>query len=96
MAVFMRKIRGELRLNANVVHSPRSDKLMYTSSLPIQQIRQYGFASYLIDVVEGPVPILNILCQLFGIHNIPFGNDEVYNKASHVPNELRSFYSSEN
>jgi structural maintenance of chromosomes protein 5 len=94
MAVFMQKIRTEQRLNANVVHSPRNDKLMYSPTVPLRQIQQYGFTNYLIDVVEGPVAILNILCQLFGIHNIPFGNDEVYKRASQVPNEIRSFYSS--
>jgi hypothetical protein len=46
-------------------------------------------------MIEGPAPILNFLCQLNNMHNVPIGNDEVYKNAGQVPSEIRLFYSSE-
>lgn len=54
--------------------------------------RNYGFHSYLIDMIEGPAPILNYLCQLNHIHNIPVGNDHTYDVASSVPDHIRLFF----
>lgn len=43
-------------------------------------------------MIEGPPPILNYLCQLNHIHNIPVGNDHTYDVASSVPDDIRLFF----
>lgn len=58
--------------------------------------RRYGFHSYLIDMVEGPYPILNFLCKLYNIHNVPVGQPETSKFASQVPDDIRIFFTPSN
>jgi len=54
--------------------------------------RSMGFSSYLVDLVSGPIPIINKLCGTYQIHNIPIGKDEVGNYTSNIPKSIRLFF----
>lgn len=51
-----------------------------------------GFKSYLVDLVSGPIPIINKLCGTYQIHNIPIGGDEVSNYTSSIPKSIRLYF----
>lgn len=94
MTVLLKKLRNEMKLQVNIGFSEASNELEYEPNIPIKELRKYGFHSYLIDLIEGPMPILNMLCRLYGIHNIAVGNDQTYREAGNVPDCIRKFYSS--
>ncbi|XP_055533041.1 structural maintenance of chromosomes protein 5 [Wyeomyia smithii] len=97
MALFLHKVRKEMRLeDVNVVYSEPANSLHYQPKIPIQQIERYGFRSYLIDMVEGPYPILNFLCELYYLHKVPVGVDETSKYVSHIPDEIRLFFTPSN
>lgn len=68
------------------------DQTIYQPRIPLEQIRQYGFHAYLIDLIEGPPIILNQLCRLYNLHNIPVGNDYTYENSDKVPTDFRLFF----
>ncbi|XP_055591280.1 structural maintenance of chromosomes protein 5, partial [Uranotaenia lowii] len=97
MALFLRKVRQEMQLEGvNVVFSEAADDLHYQPKIPIQSLERYGFRSYLIDMVEGPYPVLNFLCKLYNLHNVPVGVNETSKYASQVPDEIRLFFTPTN
>ena len=83
-----------MNLQVNVGFAEATDELLYEPRVPIEQLKQYGFYGYLIDMIEGPAPILNMLCSLYGIHNIAVGDDRTFQVAGTVPDCIRKFYSS--
>lgn len=51
-----------------------------------------GFKSYLVDLISGPIPIINKLCGTYHIHNIPIGTDDVSNYTSSIPTSIRLYF----
>lgn len=97
MALFLRKVRQEMKLDGvNVVFSEPADELRFRSKIPIEHLERFGFRAYLIDMVEGPVPILNFLCKLYNLHNVPVGGSETSKFASQIPDEIRLFFTPTN
>ncbi|XP_058459192.1 structural maintenance of chromosomes protein 5 [Malaya genurostris] len=97
MALFLRKVRQEMRLDGvNVIYSEPAEELLYRSKIPIQQLARYGFHTYLIDMIEGPFPILNFLCKLYSLHNVPVGTDETSRMTSSIPDDIRLFFTPSN
>lgn len=95
MELLHRKLRGELRLNVNLIHSPAAEQLAYRAKCDIRELAQFGFYAYLIDMVDGPVPVLNALCKNNRVHTVPVGNDRTYDMADEVPPDVSLFYSCE-
>ncbi|XP_058828932.1 structural maintenance of chromosomes protein 5 [Topomyia yanbarensis] len=97
MALFLRKVRQEMRLDGvNVVFSEPAEELLYRPRIPIHQLERYGFSSYLIDMIDGPYPILNFLCKLYNLHNVPVGTNETSRLTSKIPDEIRLFFTPSN
>ena len=94
MTALLKKLRNEMKLQVNVGFSEAANELEYSPNVPIEELRKYGFHSYLIDMIEGPAPILNMLCRLYSIHNIAVGNDQTFKEAAKVPDSIRKFFSS--
>lgn len=92
--LLIKKLRNEMRLQVNVAYAEDTDTVNYA---PPRDICQYpaslGLYSYLIDMIEGPAPIINYLCKLYRIHNIVVGDDQTFTNASKIPNEFRLFFS---
>lgn len=73
--VVLHKKLNELGLRVNVLHSPAADEVDSEPPQDLRSMQQYGIHSYLLQLVEGPVPILNYLCKMYGIHKIPVGSE---------------------
>uniref|UniRef100_A0A182IWM0 Structural maintenance of chromosomes protein 5 n=1 Tax=Anopheles atroparvus TaxID=41427 RepID=A0A182IWM0_ANOAO len=97
MNLFLRKIREEMHIEGvNAMQSDPADKLNHKAKHPISSMKRFGFHSYLIDMVEGPFPILNGLCKLYGLHNIPIGGPESAKYVTSLPDEISIFFTPTN
>lgn len=94
MSILHQKLRVEQKLNVNMLYSAASNELSFRARNPISKLQRYGFHSYLIDMVEAPVPVLNALCRLYHIHQIPVGSDATYNNNDNLPDYINQFFSS--
>lgn len=91
------RLKNELCIKKKLKISIAESKASTTvcrSEQPIENLRKYGFQNYVIDQIEGPIPVLNQLCSLYRIHNVPVGNDYTYNNTNLIPNSLRLYFSS--
>lgn len=82
-----------MKLRISIAHCKASTSV-HRSDKPIENLKQYGFQNYIIDLIEGPIPVLNQLCNLYRAHNVPVGNDYTYNNTNLIPNSIRFYYSS--
>lgn len=93
MTLLHKKLRIELKLNANMLHSDPATSIKYRAPRDINQLRRYGFHSYLIDLIDAPAPILNALCRLYHIHIIPVGDEKTFEMTDDIPNDITNFFS---
>lgn len=95
MAKLIRKFRNDMNLQVNLAYSEDTEHVQFEPPCDISEYPAHlGLHSFMIDMVDGPVPIINYLCRLFSIHNIVIGDDRTFQHASQVPNECRLFFSS--
>ncbi|XP_016987937.1 structural maintenance of chromosomes protein 5 [Drosophila rhopaloa] len=80
------------KLGVNIIYCAPADKCLYSPSIPRSELRPMGFRSYLVDLVTGPIPIINKLCASYSIHNIPIGTEAVGNYTSSIPKTIRVFF----
>ncbi|KNC24700.1 hypothetical protein FF38_10971 [Lucilia cuprina] len=80
------------KLMVNVFHAPIPNESIFIPKLGIEQIRQYGFNAYLIELINGPPALLGYLCSLYNLQNIPYGANDVSNFTDQIPNEIRCYY----
>jgi len=45
--------------------------------IPKDELKDYGFDCYLIDLIQGPEPVLCALCKLNNIHSVPYAGKEI-------------------
>ncbi|CAO1435643.1 unnamed protein product [Diamesa serratosioi] len=93
MAKLIKKLRNEMGLAVNVAFVEDSNEIEFMPDYTIKDLEQYGFYSYLLDMIDGPIPILNFLCRLYGIHNIAVGDDTTYEIADRIPSHISKFFS---
>uniref|UniRef100_A0A182SRW3 Structural maintenance of chromosomes protein 5 n=1 Tax=Anopheles maculatus TaxID=74869 RepID=A0A182SRW3_9DIPT len=93
MNLFLRKTREEMRIEGvNAIQSDPASQLHFKPRHPIGSLKRFGFHTYLIDMVEAPFPILNGLCKLYGLHNIPVGGADSAKYVSSLPDEISVFF----
>uniref|UniRef100_A0A182WEM4 Structural maintenance of chromosomes protein 5 n=1 Tax=Anopheles minimus TaxID=112268 RepID=A0A182WEM4_9DIPT len=93
MNLFLRKTREEMRIEGvNAIQSDSADELHYKPRYPIGSLKRFGFHTYLIDMLEAPFPILNGLCKLYGLHNIPVGGTDSAKHMASLPDEIGVFF----
>ncbi|EDW44387.1 structural maintenance of chromosomes protein 5 [Drosophila sechellia] len=80
------------KLGVNVIYCASSDRLAHSPKIPIEDLRSFGFRSYLVDLVTGPIPLINKLCASYSIHNIPIGTEAVGNYTSSIPKAIRVYF----
>lgn len=96
MKQVIKKFRNEMGLQVNVAYSEDTDEIMYQSGKAITEYPpSLGLYSYLIDMFNGPAPIMNYLCSLYQVHQVAVGDDRTFNNAANVPAEFRIFFSTE-
>lgn len=95
MELMHRMLRREQHLNVNLIHSAPAERVTYQSQRPIAELVRFGFRAYLIDLIEGPAPLLNALCQSYQLHQVPVGDDRTFEMSDKLPAYIRRYYSSE-
>lgn len=94
MARLLKKFRDEMNLAVNVAYVEPVTQIQFEPQCDITEYPQHlGLYSYLIDMVKGPVPIMNYLCNLYRLHEIAVGDDQTFDNAGQVPDEFRLFFS---
>lgn len=84
-------LRAEQKLNVNIIHT-RPVRSLEFSSPSISQLSKFGFNHFLLELVDGPLPILNYLCSTYRLHTVPIGNDHTLSVAEKVPPEYSLFF----
>ncbi|KAG5678908.1 hypothetical protein PVAND_008532 [Polypedilum vanderplanki] len=96
MEKLMQKLRNEMNLKVNIGFTEETDEILYQPEIPIEDFNEnLGLYTYLIDVIEGPAPVLNFLCALYNIQNVPIGDERANEYASRLPNHIQVFFSTD-
>lgn len=74
----------EQGLRANVLHSEAAAKVHYEPNVAIRSVQHLGLHSYLLQWMDAPVPILNYLCKMYNIHNIPIGGQTAHENLARI------------
>ncbi|KAJ3116858.1 Structural maintenance of chromosomes protein 5, partial [Phlyctochytrium bullatum] len=82
---FTRQAIDVMKKRINVVHLEHGD---YRPPIPIDELKRMGFDGYLIDFIDAPKEILQVLCQLAHLHTIPVAVKPIAN-TSLVENDSR-------
>jgi structural maintenance of chromosomes protein 5 len=97
MSKLIKIFRNDHKWKVNVAYTEPGDELTFQSPRDINAYnRNFGIYAYLLDMIEGPAPVLNYLCKLFRIHAIVVGDHKLDNHASKLPEDIRVFFSSNN
>ena len=91
----LQQVYDNMRLKVNIVRAPDRPLSAYTPAIPFQVLKNYGFETMLLDVVEAPEPVLCYFSHHLGIHNVPIARnlrpDEVQRITTGL-SQLQSFY----
>uniref|UniRef100_A0A1I8MVV4 Structural maintenance of chromosomes protein 5 n=1 Tax=Musca domestica TaxID=7370 RepID=A0A1I8MVV4_MUSDO len=96
LSVLATELCSKKKLEVSICHAPPPSESSFTPKVPIEEIRRYGFESYLINLVNGPRAVLGCLCSLYNLQNIPYGSDYVNNCTDKIPHDIRSYFGGNN
>lgn len=86
-------LRTEQKLQVNIIYT-KASRTVDASSPPLSEISKFGFNHFLLELVDGPIPILNYLCKTYSIHVVPVGTDHTYTVAEDIPEKYGVFFTS--
>lgn len=92
-------IMQEQRLKVNAVRAPQQPLSSYRPNYPIDNVRKYGFRSYLGELFTCPEAVMAFLCCLYRVHQIPVGDANTRRNVETVIKErpeITMFYTSDN
>ncbi|XP_040305312.1 structural maintenance of chromosomes protein 5 isoform X3 [Herpailurus yagouaroundi] len=89
MEVFLREIRDNKKLRVNAVIAPKSSYADKAPSRSLNDLKQYGFFSYLRELFDAPDPVMSFLCCHYHIHEVPVGTERTREKIERVIQETR-------
>lgn len=84
-----KELMDNQKMRVNVVHSSPANMAQFQPKIPIENLREFGFLKYMIDVVDAPAAILSYLCRNYSIHRIPIAENADFDR---VPVQLPYFY----
>lgn len=90
--VFLHEMRVKLKLSVNAYHADPATHLQFRPTYRIDEMRRHGFQMYMIDAIGGPAPVLNYLCKIYRIHEVPICDESVGMKISSLPKEIRLLF----
>ncbi|XP_036063819.1 structural maintenance of chromosomes protein 5 isoform X3 [Onychomys torridus] len=89
MEIFLREVRDNKKLRVNAVIAP---KISYADKAParsLNELKQYGFFSYLRELFDAPDPVMSYLCCQYHIHEVPVGTERTRERIERVIQETR-------
>ncbi|XP_054843000.1 structural maintenance of chromosomes protein 5 isoform X2 [Eublepharis macularius] len=97
MSIFLREVRDKQRLKVNAVIAPSESCAETRPFKPIEELKRYGFFSYLRELFDAPQPVMSYLCQQYRVHEVPVGTEKTRNMIERVINEthLKQMYTAE-
>lgn len=95
MNLLLKYLRDQQKLQVNVVHSDPKKRISTQPNIPIENIKQFGFRHYLIELIEAPPAIMKYLVSMYHLNNIPVGTNEIENNTNHIPRNLSCYFSGE-
>ncbi|KAM6187098.1 structural maintenance of chromosomes protein 5 [Sarcoramphus papa] len=97
MEMFLVEMRDHQKLRVNAVCAPAESCAERLPSRPIEELRRYGFFSYLRELFDAPHPVMSYLCSQYHVHDVPVGTEKTRNMIERVIQEtkLRQIYTAE-
>ncbi|XP_023608109.1 structural maintenance of chromosomes protein 5 isoform X9 [Myotis lucifugus] len=89
MEVFLKEVRDNKKLRVNAVIAPRSSYADRAPSRSLNELKQYGFFSYLRELFDAPAPVMSYLCSQYHIHEVPVGTERTRERIERVIQETR-------
>jgi len=89
MEVFLKEIRDNKKLRVNAVTAPKSSYADKAPSRSLNELKQYGFFSYLRELFDAPDPVMSFLCCHYHIHEVPVGTERTRERIERVIQETR-------
>ncbi|XP_004397598.1 PREDICTED: structural maintenance of chromosomes protein 5 isoform 2 [Odobenus rosmarus divergens] len=89
MEVFLKEIRDNKKLRVNAVTAPQSSYADKAPSRSLNELKQYGFFSYLRELFDAPDPVMSFLCCHYHIHEVPVGTERTRERIEQVIQETR-------
>ncbi|XP_029775636.1 structural maintenance of chromosomes protein 5 isoform X2 [Suricata suricatta] len=86
MEVFLKEIRDNKKLRVNAVIAPKSSYADKAPSRSLNDLKQYGFFSYLRELFDAPDPVMSFLCCNYHIHEVPVGTERTREKIERTIN----------
>ncbi|NWT05556.1 SMC5 protein, partial [Mionectes macconnelli] len=90
-------IRDNQKLRVNAVCAPAESWAESLPSRPIEELRQYGFFSYLRELFDAPRPVMSYLCYQYRVHEVPVGTEKTRDMIERVIREtkIKQIYTAE-
>ncbi|XP_077004529.1 structural maintenance of chromosomes protein 5 isoform X3 [Tamandua tetradactyla] len=85
----MLTVRDNKKLRVNAVIAPSSSYADKAPSRSLNELRQYGFFSYLRELFDAPDPVMSYLCCQYHIHEVPVGTERTRERIERVIQETR-------
>ncbi|XP_012309311.2 structural maintenance of chromosomes protein 5 isoform X3 [Aotus nancymaae] len=97
MEVFLKEVRDNKKLRVNAVIAPKSSYADRAPSRSLNELKQYGFFSYLRELFDAPDPVMSYLCCQYHIHEVPVGTERTRERIERVIQEtqLKQIYTAE-
>ncbi|XP_054514129.2 structural maintenance of chromosomes protein 5 isoform X10 [Pan troglodytes] len=85
----MLTVRDNKKLRVNAVIAPKSSYADKAPSRSLNELKQYGFFSYLRELFDAPDPVMSYLCCQYHIHEVPVGTEKTRERIERVIQETR-------
>ncbi|KAF5912736.1 hypothetical protein HPG69_007726 [Diceros bicornis minor] len=91
------EVRDNKKLRVNAVMAPEHSCADKAPSVSLNELKQYGFFSYLRELFDAPNPVMSYLCYQYHIHEVPVGTERTRERIERVIQEtqLKQFYTAE-
>ncbi|XP_021569033.1 structural maintenance of chromosomes protein 5 isoform X2 [Carlito syrichta] len=89
MEVFLKEVRDHKKLRVNAVIAPNNSYAYKAPSRSLNELKQYGFFSYLRELFDAPDPVMSYLCCQYNIHEVPVGTERTRERIERVIQETR-------
>lgn len=86
------ELQERQRLKINVVSAVNLRREQLRSRYPIEELRQFGFHSYVIDFIEGPDIIVTYLSKTYNLHNVPVGTADTRTVTHLIPSDIQVYF----
>ncbi|XP_043259904.1 structural maintenance of chromosomes protein 5 isoform X1 [Colletes gigas] len=96
MNILLHHLRDKQKLQVNAVHSDPTKRVSMVPTIPLENIKAFGFTHYLVSLIEAPPTIMKYLVNMYNLNNIPIGTTLVDNNMDRIPSTIRCYFSKTN